>query len=113
MEPVKKLVLKKASVKSTKEIIRVDEASTPIQKYQTPLATQVYENLREWYANLGQIIPPDELKVCREIDLAEIADAAKIEAAATVEAAKPVYGTPEFWKAYWIKKNAAKAKIEK
>jgi hypothetical protein len=108
MEPAKKLVLKKAPVKSS-----APTPSTPIQKYQTPLATQVYENLREWYANLGQIVPPDELKVCREIDLAEIADAAKIEAAATVEAAKPVYGTPEFWKAYWIKKNAAKAKIAK
>ena len=104
MEPVKKLVLKKASVKSSAEAI---------YKYQTPLAAEVYENLREWYANLGQVVPPDELKVCREIDLAEIADAAKIEAAATVEAAKPVYGTPEFWKAYWVKKNAAKAALAK
>jgi len=102
MEPVKKLILKKAPVKSAETI----------PKYQTPLATQVYENLREWYAKLGQSIPPDELKVCREIDAAEVADAARIEAAAATES-KPVYGTPEFWKAYWIKKNAAKATLAK
>ena len=84
-----------------------------VPKYGSVLAGQVDELLREWYANLGQTVPPDELKVCREIDAAELADAAKMEAAASVEAAKPVYGTPEFWKAYWAKKNAAKAKLAK
>lgn len=75
------------------------------QKYATILAGQVAEILQEWYANLGQTVPPDELKVCREIDAAELAEAIRIEAAAAKESSKPVYGTPEFWKAYWVKKR--------
>ena len=73
--------------------------------YKTRLAKEVDELLQEWYANLGQTISPDELRICREIDVVEAAEEARIEAAAAV-AAKPVYGTPEFWKAYWAKKKA-------
>lgn len=74
--------------------------------YKTHIAAEMDALMREWYANLGQTISPEELKICREIDKAEIAEAARIEAAAAV-AAKPVYGTPEFWKAHWAKKKAA------
>ena len=74
--------------------------------YKTRLAREVDELLEEWYANLGQTVSPDELKICREIDAAEAAEEARIEAAA-VASYKPVYGTPEFWKAYWAKKKAA------
>lgn len=77
-------------------------------KYATILATQVDELLREWYANLGEPVPPDELRVCREIDAVEAAEAIRMEAAAIKES-KPVYGTPEFWKAYWIKKRGGAA----
>jgi hypothetical protein len=77
--------------------------------YKTPIAAEVDALIREWYANLGQTISPEELKICREIDLAEVAQAARIEAAATASSAKPVYGTPEFWKAYWAKKKAGGA----
>ena len=74
--------------------------------YKTHIAAEMDALMREWYTNLGQTISPEELKICREIDMAEIAEAARIEAAAAV-AAKPVYGTPEFWKAHWAKKKAA------
>jgi len=74
--------------------------------YKTHIAAEMDALMREWYTNLGQTISPEELTICREIDKAEIAEAARIEAAAAV-AAKPVYGTPEFWKAHWAKKRAA------
>ena len=74
--------------------------------YKTHIAAEMDALMREWYANLGQTISPEELTICREIDKAEIAEAARIEAAVAV-AAKPVYGTPEFWKAHWAKKRAA------
>ena len=77
--------------------------------YKTPIAAEVDALMREWYANLGQTISPEELKICREIDLAEIAQAERMEAAARASSAKPVYGTPEFWKAHWAKKKAAAA----
>lgn len=75
--------------------------------YKTYIAAEMDALMREWYANLGQTISPEELKICREIDLAEVAAAAAMEAAAATAAAKPVYGTPEFWKAHWAKKKAA------
>jgi hypothetical protein len=76
--------------------------------YKTHIAAEMDALMREWYANLGQTISPEELKICREIDLAEVAEALRLEAAA-VAAKKPVYGTPEFWKAHWAKKKAAAA----
>ena len=74
--------------------------------YTTVLATQVEEILREWHAEHGTIMPAEEYAACREIDAVEAAEAARIEAAAAAAAAKPVYGTAEFWKAYWAKKKA-------
>ncbi len=71
--------------------------------YKSPIGVEVDALVREWYAKLGQTISPDELRMCREIDSAEINEAEKIEAAAA--ATKPVYGTPEFWKIYWAKKK--------
>ena len=78
----------------------------PAYVYKTYIAAEMDALMREWYANLGQTISPEELKICREIDLAEVAAAAAAEAAA-VASKKPVYGTPEFWKAHWAKKKAA------
>jgi hypothetical protein len=80
----------------------------PTYVYKTYIAAEMDALMREWYANLGQTISPEELKICREIDLAEVAAAVAAEAAA-VASKKPVYGTPEFWKAYWAKKKAAAA----
>ena len=77
----------------------------PAYVYKTQIAAEMDALMREWYANLGQTISPEELKICREVDLAEVAAAAAVEAAAAN--AKPVYGTPEFWKAHWAKKKAA------
>lgn len=77
--------------------------------YKTYIAAEMDALMREWYTNLGQTISPEELKICREIDLAEVAAAAAAEAAWAAVAAKPVYGTPEFWKAHWAKKKAAAA----
>lgn len=77
--------------------------------YKTYIAAEMDALMREWYANLGQTISPEELKICREIDLAEVAAAGAALAAAAAAAAKPVYGTPEFWKAHWAKKKAAAA----
>ena len=96
MEVRKKFILKKG-------------AGAAAYVYKTPIAAEVDALIREWYANLGQTISPEELKICREIDLAEVAQAARIEAAAIASSAKPVYGTPEFWKAYWAKKKAGGA----
>lgn len=92
MEAPKKFVLKKK----------------PAYVYKTYIAAEMDALMREWYANLGQTISPEELKICREIDLAEVAEALRLEVAA-VAAKKPVYGTPEFWKAHWAKKKAAAA----
>jgi len=75
----------------------------PPYVYKTHIAAEMDALMREWHANLGQTISPEELKICREIDLAEVAAAAAVEAAAVN--AKPVYGTPEFWKAHWAKKR--------
>ena len=74
--------------------------------YTTVLATQVEEILREWHAEHGTTMPAEEYAACREIDAVEAAEAARIERAAAAAAAKPVYGTAEFWKAYWAKKKA-------
>jgi len=79
--------------------------------YKTYIAAEMDALMREWYVNLGQTISPEELKICREIDLTEVAAAATAAtaAAAKAAAAKPVYGTPEFWKAHWAKKKAGAA----
>ena len=84
----------------------VPKSATPYV-YKTYIAAEMDALMREWYVNLGQTISPEELKICREIDLAEVAAAAAAEAAWAAAAAKPVYGTPEFWKAHWAKKKAA------
>jgi hypothetical protein len=88
-----------------------------VRAYTTVLATQVEEILREWHAEHGTTMPAEEYAACREIDAVEAAEAARIEAAAAAAAAKPVYGTAEFWKAYWAKKKAGvlapKAKVKK
>ena len=86
----------------------VPKSATPYV-YKTYIAAEMDALMREWYANLGQTISPEELKICREIDLAEVAAAAAAETAWAAAAAKPVYGTPEFWKAHWAKKKAAAA----
>jgi hypothetical protein len=91
MEAPKKFVLKKK----------------PAYVYKTHIAAEMDALMREWYENLGQTISPEELKICREIDLAEVAAAEAVEAAAAAASKKPVYGTPEFWKAHWAKKKAA------
>jgi hypothetical protein len=44
--------------------------------YKTYIAAEMDALMREWYANLGQTISPEELKICREIDLAEVVAAA-------------------------------------
>ena len=72
--------------------------------YKSQIAAEMDALMREWYANLGQMISPEELKICREVDYAEIVEAERIEAAA-LAARKPVYGTPEFWKVHWEKKR--------
>jgi hypothetical protein len=80
-----------------------------VRTYATVLATQVEEILREWHAEHGTTMPAEEYAACREIDAVEAAEALSIEraaAAAAAAAAKPVYGTAEFWKAYWAKKKA-------
>ena len=84
----------------------VPKSATPYV-YKTYIAAEMDALMREWYANLGQTISPEELKICREIDLAEVVAAAAAETAWAAAAAKPVYGTPEFWKAHWAKKKAA------
>jgi hypothetical protein len=74
------------------------------------LGEEVEEILREWYANLGQTIPPDELKICRDIDI----NAAEEEKKYLATPLKAVYGTPDFWKSYWEKKrNSSKGAIGK
>jgi hypothetical protein len=77
-----------------------------VRAYVTSLATQVEEILREWHAEHGTTMSAEEYAACREIDAVEAAEASRIEAAAAAAAAKPVYGSAEFWKAYWVKKKA-------
>ena len=65
---------------------------------------EIEEAVRTWYRVRNMPIPPEELRVCREIDAIEEAEYKKL----TAEPAKPkpVYGTPEFWKDWWAKKKA-------
>ena len=74
--------------------------------YTTVLATQVEEILRECHTEHGTTMSAEEYAACREIDAVEAAEALRIDRAAAAAAAKPVYGTAEFWKAYWAKKKA-------
>jgi len=66
--------------------------------------------LTEWYKVSGLPVPLEEIEACRGAD----ALAAKVHEAqqAAPSEAKLVYGTPEFWKDYWKKKNAKKAQAD-
>ena len=68
---------------------------------------EIEEAVRTWYSVLNMPVPPEDLQACRDIDATEEAEYKRL----TAEPAKPkpVYGTPEFWKDYWVKKKAAQA----
>jgi hypothetical protein len=80
-------------------------------KIAVTLGEQVEENIREWCAAQGIPVPPEDLAMCKEIDAAAARELAKDLAQPPAAVEKPSYGTPEFWKQYWAKKNAAKAAL--
>lgn len=72
---------------------------------------EILQAVKDYYKAQGKLAPPGDIKACKEIGqqyLAELKAAAE-EAKKPVAPPKPVYGTPEFWKAYWAKKRAAQA----
>ena len=62
-------------------------------------AEEVFELVKEYYKLKGKEVPKDEYNAC----IAEIRAPPPPEPSTL---SKPLYGTPEFWKAYWIKKKA-------
>lgn len=85
----------------------VPEGYTPTE------ADEIAEAVKEWYTGLGQVIPESDqefLAVYRAQELKEFDRWDKILKGESNEPPppppKPVYGTPEFWKAYWEKKRA-------
>ena len=63
-------------------------------------AEEVFELVKEYYKLQGKEVPKDEYDAC----IAEILAPPPPEPVS--KPSKPIYGTPEFWKAYWIKKKA-------
>ena len=80
------------------------------EMYKIPitLGEQTEANIREWYATYGGSISPEEIEICRNIDI-ETAEENKREMNTPV-VLKYEYGTPEFWKDWWAKKRAKEAK---
>jgi len=69
-------------------------------------AKEIYDEVITYYRARGQDVPPEDVKACIEMIKAEkVAVADEI-----VPPPKPAYGTPEFWKAHWEKKKAARWK---
>jgi len=67
---------------------------------QTP-GEEVWALVQEWYAARGEPVPEQDRADCMK--MLEEERAPKVE---VVTVRKPVYGTPEFWKAHWAKKRA-------
>jgi len=74
----------------------------PKKKIPLTLGEEVEAALKEWYSVLGKSVPPEELQICKDMDLV-------VETVVEVKPPKPVYGTPEFWKDWWAKKKAKEA----
>jgi hypothetical protein len=72
------------------------------KKIPLTLGEEVEAGLKEWYFALGKSVPPEELQICKDMDLV-------VETVVEVKPPKPVYGTPEFWKDWWAKKKAKEA----
>lgn len=80
------------------------------------ITDEIEENVRLWYQTLGKPVPASDMKwieLWRKEEEKEAAYWKKIltrEIVETVSApSKPVYGTPEFWKDYWVRKKAKEA----
>jgi len=74
---------------------------------------EIEENVKEWYAKLGQPIPDVELvfiKAYRDQEREQqplLWDGPMPDLpASSLPPSKPVYGTPEFWKDWWARKKA-------
>jgi len=72
------------------------------------LAEQVDDAIREWYAAIGQPVPPEEIGIGEVLAAMDRAEEKRIiEARAKAEqdpSTIPSYGTPEFWAYHRAKK---------
>jgi hypothetical protein len=94
--PKKKFVIKKKTVAVAE--------TEPAPFLALTKGQEVEELIREWYTTRNLPIPPEEIQICRNIDIEEAAAFKKfMEKPIDI---KPAYGTPEFWKDYWAKKKA-------
>lgn len=92
----------------SKEVQPQAPLDTRLYKIPITLGEQTEANIREWYATYGGSISPEEIEICRNIDI-ETAEENKREMNTPV-VLKYEYGTPEFWKDWWAKKRAKEAK---
>lgn len=102
------------SVTIPKRRCNIKKKRMPIAKIPITIAEQVDDAIREWYAALGQPVPPDEIGIGERMAAIDLAEEKRIEEARAkaeeeVPSAIPSYGTPEFW-AYHRAKKAAENK---
>ena len=88
--------------------LTVRRLSIPEECLSRTIAEEVWYLVREWYRVRGIPVPPSEEKECLEA-IAAKDNPLPSEPVADLPPSKPVYGTPEFWKAWWAKKKAKEA----
>ena len=113
-EPVADGVTKRKVVFKIKPKV-APAVATPFQ-VACSLGEEIDENIRDWYAALGQPVPAEELGIGARMEAEERGEVAATMAApppADTGAAgpKPEFGTPEFWA--WARKRKKEKEAEK
>ena len=111
----KRKVVFKIKPKAQAAAVMAPAAATPFQ-VACSLGEEIDENIRDWYAALGQPVPPEELGIGVRMEAEERGEVAATMAApppADTGAAgpKPEFGTPEFWA--WARKRKKEKEAEK
>lgn len=115
--PVLEEKMRTVKIKPKKVIAeRGEEAAAAAEFLPLTLGHEIDENIREWYAALGQPVPPEEVGIGLRIEAEERGEVAAVltapaPAAGTAAGPKPEFGTPEFWA--WARKRKKEKEAEK